>query len=309
MSVFINKNSRVIYQGFTGQHATFHAEEAIKHGTNIVGGVTPGKGGAKHLDRPVFDTVSDAVREAGADVSGIFVPPQFAADAILEAVEAGIKTIVVIADGIPVQDMVKVKRYVLDHDAVIFGPNTAGVITPEECKVGIMPASIYKPGRVGVVSRSGTLNYEAVAQMTARGHGQSTSVGIGGDPINVANFLNVLHAYNEDPDTDAVVLIGEIGGTQEVDAAEWAKNNMDKPVIGFIAGVSAPVGRRMGHAGAIISGEADTAVAKMNRMEELGVHVVRNPADIGETVDKVLKQKTSPAHSSNKTGQGEPVES
>jgi len=309
MSVFINKDSRVIYQGFTGQHATFHAEEAIKHGTNIVGGVTPGKGGATHLDRPVFDTVSDAVREAGADVSGIFVPPQFAADAILEAVEAGIKTIVVIADGIPVQDMVRVKRYVLDHDAVIFGPNTAGVITPEECKVGIMPASIYKPGRVGVVSRSGTLNYEAVAQMTARGLGQSTSVGIGGDPINGANFLNVLHAFNEDPDTDAVVLIGEIGGTQEVDAAEWAKNNMDKPVIGFIAGVSAPVGRRMGHAGAIISGEADTAEAKMNRMEELGVHVVRNPADIGETVDRVLKQKTGSAHSSNKTGQGEPVES
>ena len=203
----------------------------------------------------------------------------------------------------------RVKRYVLDHDAVIFGPNTAGVITPEECKVGIMPASIYKPGRVGVVSRSGTLNYEAVAQMTARGHGQSTSVGIGGDPINGANFLNVLHAFNEDPDTDAVVLIGEIGGTQEVDAAEWAKNNMDKPVIGFIAGVSAPVGRRMGHAGAIISGEADTAEAKMNRMEELGVHVVRNPADIGETVDRILKQKTGSAHSSNKTGQGEPVES
>ena len=223
MSVFINKHSRVIYQGFTGQHATFHAEEAIKHGTNIVGGVTPGKGGATHLDRPVFDTVSDAVEQAGADVSGIFVPPQFAADAILEAVEAGIKTIVVIADGIPVQDMVRVKRYVQDHAAVIFGPNTAGVITPEECKVGIMPASIYQPGRIGVVSRSGTLNYEAVAQMTARGHGQSTSVGIGGDPINGANFVDVLSAFNEDPDTDAVVLIGEIGGTQEVDAAAWAQ--------------------------------------------------------------------------------------
>ena len=290
MSVFINKDSRVIYQGFTGQHATFHAEEAIKHGTNIVGGVTPGKGGATHLERPVFDTVSDAVIRAGADVSGIFVPPQFAADAILEAIEAGIKTIVVIADGIPVQDMVRVKRYIIDHDAIIFGPNTAGVITPEECKVGIMPANIYHPGRVGVVSRSGTLNYEAVAQMTALGHGQSTSVGIGGDPINGANFVDVLKAFNEDPDTDAVVLIGEIGGTQEVDAAEWAKANMDKPVIGFIAGVSAPVGRRMGHAGAIISGEADTAEAKMNRMEELGVHVVRNPANIGKTVDSILKQ-------------------
>ena len=290
MSVFINKDSRVIFQGFTGQHATFHAEEAIKHGTRIVGGVTPGKGGSRHLDRPVFDTVSDAVREAGADVSGIFVPPQFAADAILEAIEAGIKTIVVIADGIPVQDMVRVKRYLIGHDAVIFGPNTAGVITPEECKVGIMPANIYRPGRIGVVSRSGTLNYEAVAQMTALGHGQSTSVGIGGDPINGANFVDVLKAFNEDSDTDAVVLIGEIGGSQEVDAAEWAQANMDKPVIGFIAGVSAPVGRRMGHAGAIISGESDTAEAKMNRMEELGVHVVRNPAEIGETVARVLTQ-------------------
>ena len=307
MSVFINKHSRVIFQGFTGQHATFHAEEAIKHGTNIVGGVTPGKGGTIHLDRPVFDTVSDAVEQAGANVSGIFVPPQFAADAILEAVEAGIKTIVVIADGIPVQDMVRVKRYVLDHDAMIFGPNTAGVITPEECKVGIMPASIYKPGRIGVVSRSGTLNYEAVAQMTALGHGQSTSVGIGGDPINGANFLDVLKAFNHDPDTDAVVLIGEIGGAQEVDAAEWANANMDKPVIGFIAGVSAPPGRRMGHAGAIISGESDTAEAKMNRMEELGVHVVRNPAEIGATVDRALKQRSAAARSIDQVVHGEAV--
>jgi len=289
MSVFINKDSRVVYQGFTGQHATFHAEEAIANGTNIVGGVTPGKGGSKHLDRPVFDTVSSAVQEAGADVSGIFVPPQFAADAILEAIEAGIKTIVVIADGIPVQDMVRVKRYLVGHDAKIFGPNTSGVITPGECKVGIMPSSIYKPGRIGVVSRSGTLNYEAVAQMTELGMGQSTSVGIGGDPINGANFVDVLDAFNSDPETDAVVLIGEIGGSQEVDAAIWANENMQKPVIGFIAGVSAPVGRRMGHAGAIISGESDTAVAKMDRMEELGVHVVRNPADIGSTVHQILK--------------------
>ena len=290
MSIYINKDSRVVYQGFTGQHATFHAEEAIATGTNIVGGVTPGKGKTKHLDRPVFDTVSEAVQEVGADVSGIFVPPQFAADAILEAIEAGIKTIVVIADGIPVQDMVRVKRYLVGREAMIFGPNTAGVITPEECKVGIMPSNIYKPGRIGVVSRSGTLNYEAVAQMTAHGMGQSTSVGIGGDPINGANFVNVLSEFNDDPDTDAVVLIGEIGGTQEVDAAIWANENMQKPVIGFIAGVSAPVGRRMGHAGAIISGESDTAIAKMNRMEELGVHVVRNPADIGATVANVLKQ-------------------
>ncbi len=289
MSIFINKDSRVIYQGFTGQHSTFHAEEAIKTGTNIVGGVTPGKGGSKHLDRPVFDTVADAVEATGANVSGVFVPPQFSADAILEAIEAGIKTIVVIADGIPVQDMVRVKRYLIGHDAMIFGPNTAGVITPGECKVGIMPANIYAPGRVGVVSRSGTLNYEAVAQMTALGHGQSTSVGIGGDPINGANFVDVLQASNEDPDTDAVVLIGEIGGQQEVEAAEWAQENMDKPVIGFIAGVSAPPGRRMGHAGAIISGKADTAVAKMEAMEAVGVHVVRNPADIGTTVDQALK--------------------
>lgn len=289
MSIFINKNSRVIYQGFTGQHSTFHAEEAIKTGTNIVGGVTPGKGGQKHLNLPVFDTVSDAVRDTGADVSGIFVPPQFAADAILEAIEAGIKYIVVIADGIPVQDMVRVKRYLIGHDAMIFGPNTAGVITPNECKVGIMPASIYTPGRIGVVSRSGTLNYEAVAQMTALGYGQSTSVGIGGDPINGANFVDVLTAFNDDEDTDAIVLIGEIGGQQEVDAARWAKQHMSKPVIGFIAGVSAPAGRRMGHAGAIISGESDTAVAKMDAMEALGVHVVRNPAEIGNTVKRALK--------------------
>ena len=227
----------------------------------------------------------------------------------MEALEAGIGVVVVIADGIPVQDMVRVKRYVVDHEAVIFGPNTAGVITPGECKVGIMPASIYQPGRVGVVSRSGTLNYEAVAQMTALGHGQSTSVGIGGDPINGANFVDVLKAFNEDPDTDAVVLIGEIGGNQEVDAAEWAKANMDKPIIGFIAGVSAPPGRRMGHAGAIISGEADTADAKMNRMETLGVHVVRNPAEIGATVDRVLKDRAAAAESINEHVLGETVES
>lgn len=293
MSVLVNKNSKVIYQGFTGQHATFHAEEAIKHGTQIVGGVTPGKGGTAHLGKPVFDTVSDAVRQTGADVSGIFVPPLYAADAILEAVEAGIKTIVVIADGIPVQDMVRVKRYLIGHDSIIVGPNTAGIITPGECKVGIMPANIYKPGRIGVVSRSGTLNYEAVAQMTALGHGQSTSVGIGGDPINGASFVDVLKAFNDDPGTDAVVLIGEIGGAQEVEAAHWASQHMNKPIIGFIAGVSAPAGRRMGHAGAIISGVADTAEAKMNRMEAYGVHVVRNPANIGRTVDEAVKVKIS----------------
>jgi succinyl-CoA synthetase alpha subunit len=288
MSVFVHNHSRVLIQGFTGQHATFHAEEAIKGGTTIVGGVTPGKGGMTHLDLPVFDTVSQAVEETGADVSGIFVPPPFAADAIMEALEAGIRVIVVIADGIPVQDMVRVKRYAAGRKAVIIGPNTPGIITPGACKVGIMPSHIYTPGRIGVVSRSGTLNYEAVQQMTELGMGQSTGVGIGGDPVNGTDFVTVLRAFEEDPDTDAVVMIGEIGGPQEVDAAMWAKENMSKPVVGFVAGVSAPPGRRMGHAGAIISGEADTATAKMDRMEELGIHVVRNPAEIGATAYRVF---------------------
>jgi succinyl-CoA synthetase alpha subunit len=290
MSVFVHRHSRVIIQGFTGQHATFHAEDAIKHGTTIVGGVTPGKGGTTHLGLPVFDTVQQAVAETGADVSGIFVPPPFAADAIMEALEAGIRVIVVIADGIPVQDMVRVKRYAAGRDAVIIGPNTPGIITPEACKVGIMPASIYSPGRIGVVSRSGTLNYEAVQQMTALGMGQSTGVGIGGDPVNGSDFVTVLRAFEEDPETDAVVMIGEIGGPQEVDAALWARDNMSKPIVGFVAGVSAPSGRRMGHAGAIIAGQADTAHAKMDRMEELGIHVVRNPAQIGATAFREFRR-------------------
>ncbi|MBT8117235.1 MAG: succinate--CoA ligase subunit alpha [Gammaproteobacteria bacterium] len=288
MSVFVHQESRVIIQGLTGQHATFHAEEAMQNGTTIVGGVTPGKGGQTHLDLPVFDTVDQAVGETGADVSGIFVPPPFAADAIMEALEAGIGVIVVIADGIPVQDMVRVKRYAAGRDAVIIGPNTPGIITPGGCKVGIMPSHIYTPGRIGVVSRSGTLNYEAVQQMSALDMGQSTSVGIGGDPVNGTDFVTVLQAFENDPETDAVIMIGEIGGQQEVEAARWAKENMSKPVVGFVAGVSAPPGRRMGHAGAIISGEADTATAKMDRMEDLGVHVVRNPALIGETANRVF---------------------
>lgn len=288
MSVFVHNDSRVIIQGFTGQHATFHAEEAMQNGTTIVGGVTPGKGGQTHLDLPVFDTVEQAVAETGADVSGIFVPPPFAADAIMEALEAGIGVIVVIADGIPVQDMVRVKRYAAGRDAVIIGPNTPGIITPGGCKVGIMPSHIYTPGRIGVVSRSGTLNYEAVQQMSTLGMGQSTSVGIGGDPVNGTDFVTVLQAFEDDPETDAVIMIGEIGGQQEVEAARWAKENMSKPLVGFVAGVSAPSGRRMGHAGAIISGEADTANAKMDRMEDLGVHVVRNPALIGETANRVF---------------------
>jgi succinyl-CoA synthetase alpha subunit/malate-CoA ligase subunit alpha len=288
MSVLVNENSKVIFQGFTGQHASFHAEEAMKMGTNVVGGVTPGKGGSIHLERPVFDTVSDAVNQTGADVSAIFVPPPFAADAIMEAIDAGIKVIVVITDGIPVQDMVRVKRYLQGHEAIIVGPNTAGVITPGACKVGIMPAHIYQPGGVGLVSRSGTLNYEAVEQMNAEGLGQSTSVSIGGDPVNGCDFITIMRQFQQDPDTKAVLMIGEIGGSQEVDAALWAREHMNKPLVAFIAGATAPPGRRMGHAGAIISGEADTAHAKMNRLQELGVHVVKNAADIGKTVKQAL---------------------
>ncbi len=288
MSVFLNKNSRVIIQGFTGQHATFHAEEAIKVGTNLVGGVTPGKGGTQHLCLPVFDTVEDAVQATGADVAGIFVPPPFAADAIMEAIDAGIKTIVVIADGIPVQDMVHVERYRMGTGAIVIGPNTPGIITPGVGKVGIMPSHIYSPGRIGIVSRSGTLNYEAVAQMKELGLGQSSSIGIGGDPVNGTDFTTVLKAFEDDPDTDAILMIGEIGGPQEVDAARWAKQNMSKPLIGYVAGLSAPPGRRMGHAGAIISNESDTAVAKIDTMEALGMYVVRNPADIGATVLRAI---------------------
>jgi succinyl-CoA synthetase alpha subunit len=288
MSVFVHRDTRVILQGFTGQHATFHAQESMQYGTKVVGGVTPGKGGMTHLGRPVFDTVHQAVQETGADVSGIFVPAPFAADAIMEALEAGIRVVVVIADGVPVQDMVRVKRYAADKHAVIIGPNTPGIITPGACKVGIMPSHIYRAGRIGVVSRSGTLNYEAVQQMTELGLGQSTCVGIGGDPVNGADFVTVLRAFEEDPDTDAVVMIGEIGGPQEVDAARWARENMRKPLVGFVAGVSAPPGRRMGHAGAIIAGQSDTADAKMDLMEELGVHVVRNPALIGATAHRLF---------------------
>lgn len=294
MSVFVNKQSRVILQGFTGEHATFHARDAMKIGTTVVGGVTPGKGGTVHLGLPVFDTVAQAVRETGADVSGIFVPPPFAADAIMEAIDAGIKVVVVIADGIPVQDMVRLQRVRQGKDCIVIGPNTPGIITPEDCKVGIMPAHIYRKGRIGIVSRSGTLNYEATEQMAALGLGQSTSVGIGGDPVNGTDFVTVLGAFEADPDTDAVVMIGEIGGPQEVAAARWAKNNMTKPLIGFVAGVSAPAGRRMGHAGAIIAGESDTANAKMDAMEALGHYVARNPARIGQTVLQALKDRGIP---------------
>lgn len=289
MSILVNRDSRVIFQGFTGQHATFHAEEAIRIGTQVVGGVTPGKGGQIHIDRPVFDTVRDAVVQVGADVSVVFVPPPFSADAIMEAIEAGIKVIVVITDGVPVQDMVRVKRYLIGHDAIIIGPNTAGVITPQECKVGIMPAHIYPKGRIGIVSRSGTLNYEAVEQMSEQGLGVSTSISIGGDPVNGCDFLTLLEKFADDDETEAVLMIGEIGGAQEVEAAAWARDHLNKPLIGFIAGATAPPGRRMGHAGAIISGEGDTAQAKMQRLAELGTNVVQNAAEIGKTVRNSLK--------------------
>jgi succinyl-CoA synthetase alpha subunit/malate-CoA ligase subunit alpha len=288
MSVIVGHHSRVVIQGLTGQHATFHAEEAMAAGTHIVAGVTPGKGGTTHLGLPVFDTVAEAVAETGADVSGVFVPPPFAADAALEAIDAGIDVVVVIADGVPVQDMVDVKRYLVGRETLLIGPNSPGIITPGACKVGIMPGHIYRSGRIGVVSRSGTLNYEAVQQMTALGLGQSTCVGIGGDPINGIDFVTCLRAFEADGATDVVVMIGEIGGPQEVEAARWAAEHMTKPVVAFVAGSSAPAGRRMGHAGAIVAGESDTATAKMDAMEDLGLTVVRNPAQIGETVARVV---------------------
>jgi len=290
VSVFIDRESRVIFQGFTGQHATFHAEEAMSFGTNVVGGVTPGRGGGVHLGLPVFDSVEDAVEATGATVSGIFVPPQIAVDSLYEAVECGIQVAVIIADGVPVQDMVRVKRYLAGRSTTIIGPNSPGIITPGACKVGIMPSHIYAPGRIGVVSRSGTLNYEAVSQMTRLGLGQSTCVGIGGDPVNGTDFKAVLQAFENDDDTDVVVMIGEIGGQQEVEAAAWAAQYMRKPLVAFIAGVSAPRGRRMGHAGAVISGDADTATAKLDAIEAVGHQVVRNPAEIGDAVLRVAKE-------------------
>jgi len=290
MSVFVNKNSKVIFQGFTGEHATFHAQDAIRMGTKVVGGVTPGKGGTTHLGLPVFDTVVEAVKATGADVSAVFVPPPFNADALMEAIDAGIKVAVTIADGIPIHDMIRMQRYRVGKSAIVIGPNSPGIITPGECKVGIMPSHIYKKGNVGIVSRSGTLNYEATEQMAAMGLGISTSVGIGGDPINGTDFVTVLRAFEKDPETEIVVMIGEIGGPQEVAAARWAKENMKKPVVGFVAGLAAPPGRRMGHAGAIIATEDDTAKAKMDAMEALGLYVARNPAHIGETVLQALKE-------------------
>ncbi|WP_375567451.1 succinate--CoA ligase subunit alpha [Bacillus pumilus] len=291
MSVFINKNTRVIVQGITGSTALFHTKQMIEYGTNIVGGVTPGKGGTEVEGVPVFNTVSEAVQTTGANASVIYVPAPFAADAILEAVDTEVDLVICITEHIPVLDMVKVKRYMEGKKTRLVGPNCPGVITPEECKIGIMPGYIHKKGHVGVVSRSGTLTYEAVHQLSEAGVGQSTAVGIGGDPVNGTNFIDVLKAFNEDPDTHAVIMIGEIGGTAEEEAAEWVKANMTKPVVGFIGGKTAPPGKRMGHAGAIISGGKGTADEKVKTMRECGIEVAETPSVMGETLIKVLKEK------------------
>ncbi len=289
MSVLVNKNSKIIVQGFTGKEGTFHAGQMIEYGTNVVGGVTPGKGGQTHLDKPVFNTVAEAVDKAGADVSIIFVPPRFAADAIMEAADAGIGVIICITEGIPVQDMVKVKAYIEDKNCRLVGPNCPGVMTPGEAKVGIMPGFIHNPGRIGIVSRSGTLTYEAVDQVTKAGLGQSTCIGIGGDPIVGTTTKDAVELLMNDPETDGIIMIGEIGGSMEADAAHWIKEHGTKPVVGFIAGQTAPKGRTMGHAGAIVGGHEDTAEAKMKIMAECGIHVVKSPATIGETMAKALQ--------------------
>jgi len=288
MSVLVNKDSRIIIQGFTGSEGTFHASQMIEYGSNVVGGVTPGKGGTTHLNAPVFNTVQDAVDEVKADVSVIFVPPPFAADAIMEAADAGIKVIIAITEGIPTSDMVKVKEYLQGKEARLVGPNCPGVITPGEAKVGIMPGFIHMEGNIGVVSRSGTLTYEAVDQLTKLNLGQSTCIGIGGDPIIGTTTKDAVELLMNDPATDGIIMIGEIGGSMEADAAYWIKENGTKPVVGFIAGQTAPKGRRMGHAGAIIGGKDDTAAAKMAIMRECGIHVVDSPADIGTTMKAAL---------------------
>jgi len=289
MSVLVDKNSKVIVQGFTGSEGTFHASQMIEYGTNVVGGVTPGKGGQTHLDRPVFNTVAEAVQKAGANVTIIFVPPAFAADAIMEAAEAGIALIVAITEGIPVADMVKAANYLKGTNSRLIGPNCPGIITPEGAKVGIMPGFVFKKGRIGIVSKSGTLTYEAADQVVKAGMGISTAIGIGGDPVIGTTTKDAVELFMNDPDTDAIVMIGEIGGTLEAEAARYIKSTGNKkPVVGFIAGQTAPKGRTMGHAGAIVGGDEDTAEAKMKIMAECGIHVVASPGDIGETMAKVM---------------------
>jgi succinyl-CoA synthetase alpha subunit len=290
MSVLVNKNSKILVQGFTGTEGTFHATQMIEYGTNVVGGVTPGKGGSTHLDKPVFNTVADAVKQTGADVSIIFVPPAFAGDAIMEAAEAGIGLVVCITEGIPVQDMVKVKLYLAGKNTRLVGPNCPGVITAGECKVGIMPGFIFKPGNIGIVSKSGTLTYEAADQIVKAGLGITTAIGIGGDPIIGTTTKEAIELFMNDPATEGIVMIGEIGGGMEAEAANWIKANGTKPVVGFIAGQTAPPGRRMGHAGAIVGGSDDTAAAKMRIMRECGIFVVDSPADIGIKMAEAMKK-------------------
>jgi len=292
MSILINKNTKVLCQGFTGKQGTFHSEQSIKYGTKIVGGVTPGKGGQTHLNLPVFNTVKEAVNETGANATMIYVPPRFAAESIMEASEAGIEIVVCITEGIPVIDMLKVKQRIESNNTILIGPNCPGIITPNECKIGIMPGEIHKPGVIGIVSRSGTLTYEAVHQTSMNGLGQTTCVGIGGDPIKGLNFIECLEMFEEDPNTEGIIMVGEIGGSDEELAAEFINSNIKKPVVAYIAGLTAPEGKRMGHAGAIISGNSDKAIGKINSLKKSDVWISESPATMGQVMAQALKNKT-----------------